>query len=136
MQQRFKFPFLAAFVAASILATACGDDDDDSYGSEAQRRGLGAGCAADDDCSEPGQVCLPFKGGYCGRRDCTADMDCPDGSACVAHDDGVNYCFLICTDKSQCNVTRSLEDEANCSSNITFVQTANASYKACVPPSG
>jgi hypothetical protein len=102
--------------------------------SEAVRRGVGAACSTNTDCTEMGQVCLPFKGGYCGVSDCTSDATCPAGSGCVAHTDGKNYCFLLCVDKSECNVSRPLEDEANCSANITFVGAAMG--KACVPPSG
>lgn len=123
---------LAGVVWLVFCAAACGDDDD---GSEAQRRGVGSACADDTDCTEAGQHCLTFKGGYCGIADCTADSDCPAGSSCVTHDDGKNYCFLVCTDKPQCNVYRPVEAESNCSSNVTFVDGAKA-RKACVPPSG
>jgi hypothetical protein len=124
-------PFLLSVMW--VLGSGCGDDDD-IPASEAQRRGVGAACAGDLDCAEPGQTCLAFKGGYCGVEDCSSNADCPFGSACVAHDDGTNYCFLICTDKPQCNLGRPLEFEANCSSNVTFVENANGK-KACVPPS-
>ena len=60
---------------------------------------------------------------------------CPAGSACVAHDDGKTYCFLICTDKPQCNLFRAVEVEANCSSSVTFIE-GKTDVKACVPPSG
>jgi hypothetical protein len=77
---------------------------------------------------------LPFKGGYCGLKGCEADADCPAGSGCVAHDDGENYCFLLCTEKPQCNYTRPPDIESNCVSNIDFVDGQKSS-KACVPPS-
>jgi hypothetical protein len=104
-------------------------------GTEADQQGVGAECAADKDCKS-GLSCLAFKGGYCGLKGCQHDKDCPSGSACVAHDDGANYCFLICTDKIQCNVNRTVELESNCSSNITFTDGKKADIKACVPPSG
>lgn len=107
---------------------ACGD------GSEAERRGVGAECSTNDDCTEAGQQCLAFKGGYCGVRDCVEDTDCPSGSLCVTHDDGVNYCFLVCADKPDCNRNRSADHESNCSSNIVYAD--QGSGKACVPPSG
>jgi hypothetical protein len=116
-----------------VLA-ACGDDDDDDS-SAAQRRGVGSTCAGDGDCKEPGQRCLDFKGGYCGVADCTSNAECPAGSACVRHDDGESYCFLICTSKPECNRTRRPDAEANCASNIEFVD-ADTAIKACVPPSG
>jgi hypothetical protein len=115
------------------LLAGCGDDDDD--GTEAQRHGVGAACTGDVDCWEPGQHCLDFKAGYCGVADCASNLECPSGSACVRHEDGKNYCFLICTDKVQCNRTRPPEAEANCSANIEFVD-GDLEVKACVPPSG
>jgi len=122
-------------VAAALSQQACSDDEGPGL-SEAQRHGVGAACTADADCfvGKTQLVCLPFKGGYCGLADCQTSADCPSGSACVTHDDGKNYCFLVCTDKPQCNYTRAVDIEANCSSNITFADAAKGS-KACVPPS-
>jgi hypothetical protein len=111
----------------------CGDDE---AGTEAQRRGVGAECVTDGDCTEEGQECLTqFKGGYCGIQGCEQDADCPQGSACITHDDQNNYCFLICSNKDQCNLLRSEENEANCSSSVDFVEEADG-RKVCVPPSG
>lgn len=118
-------------VASPFMTIACGDDDG---GTQAQRLDVGAACANDEHCTREGQSCLAFKGGYCGVPDCASNADCPRGSACVAHDDGKNYCFLICTTKAQCNQDRPLDAEANCSSSITFTD-APSDYKACVPPS-
>ena len=115
-------------LAVALLAGACGDDD-----AEADELGVGAECAGDDDCG-PEQTCLSFKGGYCGLEGCAANADCPQGSLCVAHDDGKNYCFRICLDKAECNRNRSAELEANCSSSIVFVEPQTG-VKACVPPS-
>jgi hypothetical protein len=111
-----------------LSALSCGG------GTEADRQGVGAQCTKADDCLT-GQQCLPFKGGYCGVQGCTADKDCPSGSACVHHTDGINYCFRTCIDKVDCNRNRSLENESNCSSSVTFVETGKT-VKACVPPSG
>src|SRR5688572_18657175 len=97
-----------SFLASMVLVFAvggCGDDD----GNEAIRRGIGSECALGDgsprgDCEGADQICLTeFSGGYCGARDCTADADCPVGSACVTDDGTTNYCFLICLDKPECN---------------------------------
>lgn len=132
--------------SAGAISTACGNDGGGG-GTEAQRHGVGAACNSDADCPEPGQHCLAFKGGYCGVADCTTDVagaagagggsavGCPAGSACVAHTDGRNYCFLICTDKPQCNLYRPLDVEANCSSSVDFIG-GTVTAKACVPPSG
>lgn len=119
----------------SLVFLAC--DDDDDGGSEAQRRGIGAACEASDECAGEGDAgldCLPFKGGYCGDRDCQSDDDCPAGSACVTHE-GANYCFLVCSDKPQCNTYRPVEDEANCVANAELVED-RGNRKVCVPPSG
>ena len=116
------------FVGLFSLA-ACGS------GTEADRLGVGAECSATDDCLDDEIAeCLAFRGGYCGFSGCEDDLDCPGGSACIAHDDGMNYCFLVCIDKIDCNINRSPEHEANCSSNVTFVDGAQG-RKACVPPS-
>lgn len=122
-----------------LAVASCGDDDG---GNEADRFGVGAECSSDDDCyqaendDEISQSCLrQFKGGYCGVEDCTSDDDCPQGSACVTHDDdGRNYCFRVCKDKIECNRNRTVDNESNCSSNITLADGAKGS-KACVPPS-
>lgn len=116
-------------VALVIHVAGCGDG-----GSEAQRRGVGAACASHLDCKE-GLTCLQFKGGYCGLSECQNDATCPTGSACVAHADGKNYCFLVCVEKPECNLYRPVDSEANCSSNVTFVD-GKRDVKACVPPSG
>src|SRR5512134_266237 len=118
-------------VLVAVLCAACGG------GSEADNLGVGAQCESTDQCDEEiGLLCLPqFKGGYCGLANCVNDLDCPEDSACIAHEDGVNYCFRICIDKPDCNANRDLENEANCSSSATFTDGTQG-RKACVPPSG
>lgn len=117
-------------LVASFLFAACGGDDN------ADTFGVGAQCTMTEDCNQDigAQTCLPFKGGYCGLQGCLADADCPDASACITHDDGINYCFRICVDKADCNANRDVDNEANCSSSVDFVDGANG-RKACVPPS-
>lgn len=124
-------------IGLALAVFGCGDDEG---GTQADRLGVGAACSSNDECLREGDgginlTCLPqFKGGYCGLEDCTGNDDCPERSACVAHDDGHNYCFRTCADKPECNVNRPPEDEANCSSSVDFVDSAT-SVKACVPPS-
>jgi hypothetical protein len=130
MRKPICLPLVLGLTVGLFAAVGCDDD-----GSEAVLRGVGAACGGPGDCPEEGQTCLPFKNGYCGVADCTKNQDCPDGSACVTHTDSKNYCFLICTDKPQCNVHRPVEAEANCVSSVTFVEAA-AGKKACEPPSG
>ena len=90
-------------------------------------------CSKDDECPD-GQQCLTeFKGGYCGHKPCAANADCPDKSICVTLD-AVNYCFLKCTDKPDCNQNRTVDNEANCSSTVKPVD--GSEQKVCVPPSG
>jgi hypothetical protein len=129
-------PLLALAVAAG---SGCGDDDDS--GSQADRLGVGAECERDDDCPQSArdggfsQRCLTqFKGGYCGLADCRDHDECPEGSGCVAHDDGNSYCFRLCRDKAECNLHRTPDAESNCSSSIEYEGTDVG--KACVPPSG
>ena len=126
---------LIALIVGIGLSAGCGDDDDDDAVSEAHQKGVGDACASQSDCIATAPECLrQFKGGYCGISDCQRDQDCPLGSACVAHEDGQNYCFLVCRDKPECNYFRPVDAESNCSSNIDFVDGQRAS-KACVPPS-
>lgn len=116
-----------------ILCAACGDDD-------AVARGVGAACATDEDCTEEGQRCLAqFKGGMCGIAGCTASSMCPAGSVCVDDPDlGESFCLLTCVDKPDCNVHRSVDDEANCSSTLNAVDEGLdggvADTKVCRPP--
>ncbi len=132
---RFVYVFIAgAFVAG--LAVGCGNSDGET---EADRVGVGAECSDAAECESADEEveleCLTqFTGGYCGLEGCTGDVDCPEGSACVTHDDGNNYCFRVCQDKPDCNLNRSVENEANCVGSITFVDDRN-DRKACEPPS-
>jgi hypothetical protein len=130
--------WLSALALASITCTGCGDDDV----SEADRLGVGAECSSDDDCVQSSidagfsQRCLrQFKGGYCGIEGCESQLDCPDRAACVAHDDGNRYCFRLCANTPECNLNRSLDNEANCASSIEYVGDDADLGKACVPPS-
>jgi hypothetical protein len=138
---RFDGTFLA-FTVLILAVSGCGDDD----GTEAIRRGVGDECTIDTtadasrmgNCTMAGQECLTeFSGGYCGVRDCTVDADCPMGSACVSEDGVTNYCFLICLDKPECNPRRSMANESNCNSALTFVDPAgDMGRKVCRPPLG
>ncbi len=124
------------WILVTALCLGCGSGG----GSEADDVGVGAECADSDDCPSPdtdiGDLeCLTqFAGGYCGLEGCEVNEDCPEGSACVIHDDGNNYCFLECFDKEECNLNRSADTESNCSSNIVYAD-AETEGKACVPPS-
>lgn len=104
--------------------------------SNADNLGVGAQCTKTSECNTSAhEVCLTqFKGGYCGLEGCAHDTDCPTDSACIMHTDGNNYCFRICSTKTDCNANRDPVNEANCSSSVTFVDPANG-RKACVPPS-
>ena len=142
MNQNCKFQRgLRALIATgtltmlATLGSGCGDDNDGPMLSPAQQSGVGTACQDSAHCAQQPVplTCLAFKGGYCGLEGCSRHEDCPPGSACVAHEDGKNYCFLICTDKPQCNPTRPLDATSNCVSSVNLVGGGN--YKACVPPS-
>lgn len=112
-----------------VAAVGCGNSQ-----SEAIRRGVGSECNANLMCTEMGQVCLTeFKGGYCGVSGCLHDTDCPSGSACVTENQ-INYCFLICADKTNCNPNRTVANESNCTSSLSFVD-GTMGRKVCNPPS-
>ena len=131
---------MRALAIAILVAVAwgCGDDEDDL--SQSDRLGVGAQCASNDDCLREGDgginlACLPqFKGGYCGLEACAGNEDCPERSACVAHDDGESYCFRSCANKPECNLNRAPDNESNCSSSVEYVEE-NTPGKSCVPPS-
>lgn len=125
-----RLTLTGTILAVLIAVTGCGDSED-----EANQLGVGAQCRTTEDCTEKGQTCLPFKGGYCGVSGCSAIVGCPTGSACVQHNDGKNYCFLLCAEKVDCNINRSVDNHASCVSSITFVDGTKDS-KACEPPSG
>ena len=134
---RARVPWVVVCLTGFLAGAGCGDDD--PGGSEAIARGVGAECDAKLACEEEGQACLTeFSGGYCGVADCAADADCPEGSACATDPDfgGVNYCFLICTDKPECNVHRSPENESNCTSSVDFIEEQAGGIKVCRPPMG
>ncbi len=126
-------------LAVLLLSSACGGGS--SGGTAAQRAGVGAECSATMSCATyataDGGVaplaCLSFKGGYCGLQGCSTSADCPAGSICVT-EGATNYCFLTCTDKSQCAANRPTYP-ANCSSSFTWAHPAdNNGAKACIPP--
>jgi hypothetical protein len=134
-----RLTWLTLATLSLLLFTACGDDDDEN---EANRLGVGASCDNNDHCATDQSCLTEFKGGYCGVRDCEHDEDCPEGSACIAGENATsdsgtsgNYCFLVCANKIDCNLHRPVDDEANCSSSVTFIDDAQG-RKACVPPSG
>lgn len=122
-------------ILAAMSVAGCGNS-----GTEADRIGVGAQCTTSAECESPDDeielVCLTqFKGGYCGLEGCEGDIDCPEGSACVTHEDGTNYCFRVCVDKyPDCNFNRDPDNESNCVGSITFVDPRNE-RKACEPPS-
>ena len=119
-----------------FLLALCFAIELDGCGSNADDLGVGAQCTMTSECNTKlNEVCLTqFKGGYCGLEGCMHDTDCPTDSACIAHTDGHNYCFRICSTKTDCNANRDAVNEANCSSSATFMDPQN-NRKACVPPS-
>ena len=128
--------FVKALLVVCLFVLPVGCDDDE--GSEADRLYIGGICENQADCDDDDEdtlelECLQdFKGGYCGLEDCEDSEDCPDGSLC-ADLDGAFYCFLVCTDKVQCNVNRTADNESNCSANIEPVE--GGEDKLCIPPS-
>jgi hypothetical protein len=117
---------LGALAAMAMLCwSGCGDSANEQL--------IGAECTSSTTCDNEDLTCLnQFAGGYCGAAGCASNADCPKGSICVT-DQGTNFCFLVCTDKTDCNKNRTLANESNCSSNITRVEPSET--KACVPPS-
>ena len=117
------------WILCAFFVALCGCGSNQN---QANRLGVGSDCTMSSECLT-GQVCLTeFKGGYCGVSACVHDTDCPQGSACVT-DGQANYCFLVCTQKTDCNLHRTADDESDCTSSLTFVDGA-MSRKVCRPP--
>ncbi len=121
------------FCAGFLMVAGCEDPD-------ANDQLIGGECLTEADCDDgnddtpPLECILAFKGGYCGRANCTTSEECPPGSMCAEWEQ-VNYCFLTCGDsKVVCNQNRQLENEANCAANVDPIE--NPEQKVCVPPSG
>lgn len=125
-----------------IALMACGNSN------TADELGVAAECATTEDCpviewgadsgdEETQLECLTqFAGGYCGLSPCQGGGDCPEGSICVAHTDGENYCFRACEDKPECNENRTADNEANCSANFAWANPDDDNgERACIPPS-
>lgn len=133
---------LASLLLTSLLAIACGDDEQTV---EADRVGIGGTCQTDQHCTDRvGNAaegydlrCITsFAGGYCGIDRCGSSDDCPSGSGCARHDDGQAYCFRFCEDDAVCNADRTSEVAATCSSNVGFngPEEAETNPSACIPP--
>jgi len=69
-------------------------------------------------------------GGYCGRRDCEADANCPADSVCV-EDDGNTYCLRTCGNGADCSFCRHADYVATCTDAVTFVEATGV--RVCLP---
>lgn len=124
----------------ALTAAGCGGSAGD-----ADRVGVAAECMTTAECGtyvrgDAGTQqlqCLPaFRGGYCAVPNCVTSTECPEGSVCVAHTDGSNYCLRSCDNKPECNANRSVANEANCSSSFNWaVPGEDDESKVCIPPS-
>jgi hypothetical protein len=117
----------------AVLLAGCGG------GGDANDLKIGAECTSLIDCgvkddggSDKVECLTEFKGGYCGHKPCTTNADCPEKSVCATLET-VNYCFLKCTDKPECNQNRTVDNESNCSATVKPVD--GSEQKVCVPPS-
>jgi len=95
--------------------------------------GIGAACGLTQDCATDLECVTDFGGGYCTVPSCTANVDCPNGSWCVHHTDGKNYCMRSCTAEADCSFCRPYSLRAQCSGQVTFVETGTTG-EVCVPP--
>jgi hypothetical protein len=95
--------------------------------------GVGAACAATADCSGDLECITGLTGGYCTRRDCTADSGCPDGTRCVEQEiTGDRYCLRTCAGESDCSFCRGDDLAASCTDGAQFVEGSPESV--CIPP--
>ncbi len=112
------------FVSAVLLVAACG-----SSTSEVGKSGkvVGASCTTSGGpsgtCADGSQcvVDTDFPGGSC-VKDCAAQTDCPDGTACIQENGGI--CVLECTEVKDCR------DGYNCVEKSTLNPAGSA--KVCI----
>jgi len=93
--------------------------------------GIGADCGSADDCTGDLECLLDLLGGYCGKSGCGANADCPEGSRCVDHADGSQYCMRSCETETDCTFCRGSDVFATCSSDVDFVE-ADTSGSVCI----
>jgi hypothetical protein len=93
--------------------------------------GVGAACADDRDC-DPALACLTdFRGGYCGKANCTGNADCPGNAQCVRVGDDETTCMRSCADDTDCSFCRGSEVAATCSDDVERVEAGGG--RVCVP---
>jgi len=93
--------------------------------------GVGATCADDADCSADLECITDFDGGYCGKRGCETNAQCPGGSLCVLHD-GTGFCYRSCSAASDCGLCRSGDFAASCDDDVVFAEV-DTTGSVCVP---
>jgi hypothetical protein len=95
--------------------------------------GLGARCLGDEDCSGGLECLTDFAGGYCSKRGCTSNADCPgNGSLCVDAGSDASYCAKACSKPSDCSWCRGEQLAATCRDDVTFVEEGTVGA-VCVP---
>ncbi len=83
--------------------------------------GVGAACGDAVDCGPDLECVDAFDGGYCGRRGCSANAECPGDSACVAID-GESYCLKSCAGDGDCELCRDADHPAACTDDVEYVE--------------
>ena len=94
----------------------------------------GAACVDKAEC-ELNLNCLKdtgFKGGYCAKTNCSADKDCPPGSACVGSAAGQKLCARSCEGFGDCTVSTDTQDVQDCRSRPK--PTGNTCSRICINP--
>ncbi|MEN9580711.1 MAG: hypothetical protein RJA70_3720 [Pseudomonadota bacterium] len=82
-------------------------------------------CSGDLDCLDE------FAGGYCGKRDCKLNADCPGDTLCVLDGD-MGFCFKTCGVDSECSFCRAGEVAASCDDGVKFAEKGTQG-SVCVP---
>lgn len=92
--------------------------------------GVGAACGSDDDCGDLSCV-RGASSGYCSRRDCVVNADCPGDSLCVTAG-GSSYCYKSCSAASDCSLCRFDGISPACSDDVVFAEEGTTGT-VCVP---
>jgi hypothetical protein len=94
--------------------------------------GVGEACLTKADCNGDLECLTDVDGGYCGKANCTANADCPNGSACVRMDETRSYCLRKCQGDSDCSFCRPWDDRTPCTDEVDYVEDGTPG-RVCVP---
>jgi len=127
---------LLLLACAALLASGCGDDEDDGPVGPAHPEGVGNACVENADC--PTDNCyLGPAGGYCTSEclDEGSTEQCPIDTVCKPIQGGARRCLLVCGTDHYCPEGTTCTDTW-CPSGSSCVSVGNTALSACEPAPG